>query len=266
MIRDGVAIGAIALRRAEARLFTARQVALLQTFADQAVIAIENVRLFTELQARNRDLTATSEILQVISRSPANVQPVFTAIARSAAHLTGAVMASVHEFDGSLVHLRVIAPDDWPQADDLRRTFPTPPGRHFAAGRVILDRAILHRADLQNDPDTPELTQALAGRMRLRGVLWVPMLREGEPAGVIGVARQESALFSDEQVRLLQTFADQAVIAIENVRSFTELQARTQELTRSIGELQALGEVSQAVSSTLDLSTVLSTIVSRQSG
>src|SRR5262245_31307497 len=190
------------------------QIELLQTFADQAVIAVENVRLFTELEARNRDLRATSEILQVISRSPTDAQPVFTAIARSAAHLTGAVMATVYEFDGSLIHLRVVAPDDWPHADDLRRNFPTAPAHNFAAGRVILERAVLHCADLQNDRDTPELTRALAGPMGLRGVLWVPMVRDGEPAGVIGVAREESALFSDEQVRLLQTFADQAVIAI----------------------------------------------------
>jgi two-component system, NtrC family, sensor kinase len=99
--------------------------------------------------------------------------------------------------------------------------------------------------------------------MRLRGVLWVPMLRDGEPAGVIGVAREESALFSDEQVRLLQTFADQAVIAIENVRLFKELEARTHDLTRSVNELRALGEVGQAISSTLDLQTVLKTIVAR---
>src|SRR5262249_30360118 len=135
-------------------------------------------------------LTATSEILQVISRSPTDVQPVFSAIARSAAHLTGAVMATVYEFDGSRIHLRVVAPDDWPHADDLRRNFPTSPARDFAAGRVILERAVLHRADLQNDRDTPELTQALAGPMGLRSVLWVPMLRDGEPAGVIGVARE----------------------------------------------------------------------------
>ena len=233
MFRGDDLVGVIILYKLEVQPFTDKQIELVTTFADQAVIAIENVRLFKELEARNRDLTATSEILQVISRSPTDVHPVFTAIARSAAHLTGAVMATVYEFDGSVIHLRVVAPDDWPHADDLRRNFPRPPARHFAAGRVILDRAVLHRADLQNDPNTPELTQALAGRMRLRGVLWVPMLRDGEPAGVIGVAREESALFSDEQVRLLQSFADQAVIAIENVRLFTELQEKNQALTEA---------------------------------
>jgi len=241
MLHLGESVGVILVHRGEQpRPFSSAEIDLLKTFADQAVIAIENVRLFKELEARNRDLTATSEILQVISRSPTDAQPVFTAIARSAAHLTGAVMASVYEFDGTLIHLRVVAPDDWPHVDDLRRNFPTPPARTFAAGRVILDRAILHREDLQNDPDTPELTQALANRMRLRGVLWVPMLRDGEPAGVIGVAREESALFSDEQVRLLQTFADQAVIAIENVRLFTELEARNRDLMATSAILQVI--------------------------
>src|SRR5262249_55624224 len=160
--------------------------------ADQAVIAIENARLFKELEARNRDLTATSEILQVISRSPTNVRPVFGAIARSAAHLTGAAMASVYEFDGSLIHLRVVEPSDWPHADEFRLNFPTTPTLTLAAGRVILERALLHRGDLQNDPDVPELTREWARRMSMRSVLWVPMLREGAPVGVIGVTPPQS--------------------------------------------------------------------------
>jgi signal transduction histidine kinase len=230
LLRDGQPIGNIAVSRVEAQSFSEQQVALVQTFADQAVIAIENVRLFRELETRNRDLTATSEILQTISRSPTDVRPVFTAIAKSAALLTGAVMASVYEFDGSLIHLRVVEPGDWPHANEFRLNFPTAPAPTLAAGRVILDRALLHLADLQNDPDTPELTREWARRMSLRSVLWVPMLREGAPVGVIGVTRREFGLFSDEQVRLLQTFADQAVIAIENVRLFKELQAANREL------------------------------------
>ena len=277
MLRHGEPIGVINVTRREPRPFTDKQIALVKTFADQAVIAIENVRLFTELQEKNRALTqahaqvtealeqqtATSEILRVMSSSPTDVQPVFDAIADSAARLTGAVIATVYEFDGSLIHLRVLVPADWPHADEFRRNFPRPPSADFAAGRVILGRTVLHRADLWTDPDTPDLTREWARRMDLRSVLWVPMLREGEPIGVIGAVRRESGFFSDEQVRLLQTFADQAVIAIENVRLFTELQARTQQLTRSVAQLTALGEVGRAVSSTLDLATVLTTIVSR---
>ena len=126
-----------------------------------------------------------------------------------------------------------------------------PPARSFAAGRVILERAVLHRADLQNDPDTPELTRALAGPMGLRGVLWVPMLRDGAPAGLIGVARKGSALFSDEQVRLLQTFADQAVIAIENVRLFKELQEKNKALTGAHSQVTEALEQQTATSELL---------------
>ena len=175
-----------------------------------------------QLQTRERQQTATSEILRVISTSPTDAQPVFSAIAESAARLTGAVVITVYEFDGSLVHLRAAEPSDHPHADSFRQNFPRPPAPDFAAGRVILDRAVLHRADLQNDPDTPELTRAWARRMDLRSVLWVPMLRGTVPIGVIGAVRREIGLFADDEVRLLQTFADQAVIAIENVRLFTE--------------------------------------------
>ena len=174
--------------------------------------------------------TATAEILRVISQSPIDARPVFGAIAESAARLTGAVVATVYEFDGSLVHLRVIAPSDYPHADDFHRNFPRPPARDFAAGRVILDRALLHRADLQNDPNTPELTRDWARQMDLRSVLWVPVLREGEPIGVIGAVRREAGLFADDEVRLLQTFGDQAVIAIENARLFREIEEKSRLL------------------------------------
>jgi GAF domain-containing protein len=277
MLREGRPIGAITVGRHGAQPFSDKQIALLETFASQAVIAVENVRLFTELQEKNLALTrahgqvtqaleqqtATSDILRVMSSSPTAAQPVFEAIADSAVRLTGAVIASVYEFDGAQIHLRVIEPADWPHGDEFRRHFPRSPAPDFAAGRVILERAVLHHADLWNDSKTPELTREWARRMDLRSVLWVPMLREGEPIGVIGAVRRESGFFGDEQVRLLQTFADQAVIAIENVRLFTELQARTRELTRTVEQLTALGEVGRAVSSTLDLETVLTTIVSR---
>src|SRR5437899_4681394 len=165
-----------------------------------------------QLQTRDGELVeaqeqqkATSEILRVISQSPTDVQPVFGAIAESAARLTGAVIATVYEFDGSLIHLRVLVPADWLHADEFRRNFPRPPSADFAAGRVILERVVLHRADLWTDPDTPELTREWARRMDLRSVLWVPMLREGEPLGGIGAVRGESGFFSDEHGRLLQT-------------------------------------------------------------
>ena len=269
MLREGEAVGAIIVNRREPGRFSDGEVELLKTFADQAVIAIENVRLFTELEARNRDLTATSEVLGVISSSPTNVHPVFDAIANSAVRLTGAVMATVYEFDGSLIHLRVLVPGGWPHADEFRLDFPRPPAPTFAAGHVILERAVFHRADLQNDPDTPEMTRAWAVRMDTRSVLWVPMLQASKPIGVIGVVRRDPGLFPDEQVRLLQTFADQAVIAIENVRLFNELQDTNRDLTESNAQVTealeqqtATAEILKIIStSPTDLQPVLDAVV-----
>src|SRR5262245_50887974 len=268
LLREGSAIGVIVLRRGEVRPFSDRQLALLHAFADQAVIAIENVRLFTELQARNRDLTealgrqtATSEILQVISRSPTDVQPVFDTIVESAATLCDAAYSVLGSFDGEL--LDVVAAHNWTPAawEAARRTWPTPPRRAMGSGRAILERAVVHIPDVELDPEyaATEMIRAVG----FRSLLAVPMMREGRPVGVILVGRAEPGPFSDAQIALLQTFADQAVIAIENVRLFTELRDRTAQLGRSVDELTALGQVSQALSSTLELETVLTTIVQR---
>ncbi len=266
LLREGRGIGTINLTWPDVRPFPADRIELLKTFADQAVIAIENVRLFTELEARNRALTealeqqtATSEILRVISSSPTDVQPTFDAIAASARSLCEAAHGMVFRFDGELIHLAAhdnLGPD---QLDAIRSVFPIPPGRGSVTARAILTRALVHVGDRREDP---ELEYSILSA-NFPNTLSVPLLREGVPLGAITVTRAEIGLFSDRQIALLQTFADQAVIAIENVRLFRELQARTAELTRSVGELKALGEVGQAVSSTLDLETVLSTIVSR---
>jgi GAF domain-containing protein len=274
MIRDGRPLGAITVARRVVRPFSDEQIELVKTFADQAVIAIENVRLFTELQEKNKALTtahaqmseafeqqaATTEILRVISSSPTDVQPVFETIAESAMRLCGAAVSGVLRFDGSLIHLaayrnfsaavRAIVPQDYPMAPNRRRM----------SGRAILDRTVVHAPDVLRDPDYP---QEVARATGWRSFLSVPMLREAQAIGAVTVVRTEPGPFSDRQIELLKTFADQAVIAIENVRLFTELQTRTQELTRSVGQLTALGEVGRAVSSTLDLETVLTTIVSR---
>jgi signal transduction histidine kinase len=270
LLRDGDALGALLIRRTEARPFSDAQIAMLQTFADQAVIAIENVRLFTELGARNRDLTealeqqtATSEILRVISQSQTDVQPVFDTIVRSAVRLCDGLFSVLYRFDGELLHF--VAQHNWtPEAlEEAHRIFPARPTRALGSGRVILERAMVHIPDVEADPEFQH--QALSRAIGYRSALYVPMLREGVPLGVISVARAEPGLFSDNQIELLKTFADQAVIAVENVRLFKELQARTNELTRSVDQLTALGEISQAVSSTLDVETVLQTIVSRAS-
>jgi GAF domain-containing protein/DNA-binding response OmpR family regulator/HAMP domain-containing protein len=269
MMRDGSPLGVIFCWREEPHAFTDAQIGLVKTFADQAVIAIENVRLFNELETRNRDLTetleqqtATSEILRVISSSPTDVQPVFDTIAANALKLCGAQLSVILRFDGELLHLASHHRLPDPAAiDALRRAFPRPPRPGGATDEAILTRAVAYTPDVMADPGYQY--GHLAQASRYRSILSVPMLREGQPVGAITVTGASPGAFSQRQVELLQTFADQAVIAIENVRLFTELETRTGELTRSVEELRALGEVGRAISSTLDLETVLTTIVSR---
>ncbi len=266
MLREGVPIGAITVGRHAP--FTENQMAVVKTFADQAVIAIENVRLLEELEARNAEVsetlarqTATGEVLRAIIRAQTDSQPVFDIIAASALRLCGAGYGQVALYDGEWLHLAALDNVNPEGVEALRRRFPMRADHRSAMGRAILTRAVVQIPDVLEDPAYAFKSELVT--MGFRSVVTMPMLRTGEPIGGIAVGRPEPGPFSHKQIELLQTFADQAVIAIENVRLFKELQARTQELTRSVGELRALGEVGQAVSSTLDLETVLTTIVSR---
>jgi len=257
LMRENRAIGAIALWRMEMRRFTDGQIELVKTFADQAAIGIENVRLFNETKEALEQQTATSDILRVISQSPRDVQPVFDAIAAAAMKLCNASSAVVLTFDGELMRLGALANVSPNEADAVRLRYPKVPGRETAGSRAILTGSTVVIPDVLEDPEFEVRARSF------RSVVSVPLIREGSPIGAITVGRPEPGRFPDTQIALLLTFADQAVIAIENVRLFTELEARTLQLTRSVGELKALGEVGRAVSSTLDLETVLSTIVSR---
>jgi GAF domain-containing protein len=268
IVRDRRVIGSIFVGRATPGLFADSQVELLKTFADQAVIAIENVRLFKELETRNRDLTealeqqtATSDILRVISQSQTDAQPVFDTIAAAAMKLCRASSGNVVTFDGELIHIAALAIVNPEGVDAVRRLYPRPPGRDTAASRAVLTGRVVAIPDVLEEPEYAIGASAVAAGFR--SVLAVPLMRERNPIGAILVGRPDPGPFPDKQIALLQTFADQAVIAIENARLFKELEARTTELTQSVGELRALGEVGQAVSSTLDLGTVLRTIVSR---
>ncbi|HYT32458.1 MAG TPA: GAF domain-containing protein, partial [Thermoanaerobaculia bacterium] len=277
MIREGEVIGAITVDRGESKPFLDKQIGLVKIFADQAVIAIENVRLFKELEEKNLALTdahaqvtealeqqtATSEILRVISQSQTDVQPVFDTIVRSAVKLCDGLFSALFRFDGELIHLIAQHNFTLEALEAAHRVYPAPPTRALLTGRAILERAVAHIPDVEIDPELQY--QALSRAIGFRSGLFVPMLREGTPIGVIMVARAAPGSFADNEIELLKTFADQAVIAVENVRLFNELQARTGELTQSVEQLTALGEVSRAVSSTLDVETVLNTIVSRAS-
>src|SRR4029450_7003929 len=270
LVREGGPIGAITVGRPDPGPFPEQQIALVETFADQAVIAIENVRLFNELEIRNRDLTqaleqqtATSDILRVISRSQNDVQPVFDTIARAALELCRASSANVFTYDGELVHLAAFVNVDSAYIESLRTFYPRRLGRDTAVLRAIQSRSVVVIPDVLEDKDYVPVIGARATAGRFRSIRAVPLMREGNAIGGIAVGRAESGPFPEHQIALLRTFADQAVIAIENVRLFTELEARTAEGTQSVGELKALGDVGRAVSSTLDLETVLSTIVSR---
>ena len=235
MLKEGEVIGAFVIYRREVRSFSDKQVNLLATFASQAVIAIENVRLFKELDARNHDLTetleqqtATSEILRVISSSQTDVQPVFETIAENSLRLCEATFSTVFRFDGELVHLaalRNLAPEG---AAAIREAFPMPLSRAGASARAIMTRSIVHIADVREDPEYA--LQGLAQTASFRSILSVPMLRDGQPIGTITVAADRTEPFPDKQVALLKTFADQAVIAVENVRLFTEIQEKTGQL------------------------------------
>jgi signal transduction histidine kinase len=270
LLRHGEAVGAIGVTRRDPGGFTDDEIALLKTFTDQAVIAIENVRLFTELEDRNRDLTesleqqtATSEILRVISQSPTDVQPVFDTIAKNARRLCKGDSASVLILDGTHLRLETVDNASEEGAEALRAAYPSPVSHRSAGGRAVLTGRAVHIPDVLEDPDYEFAGLQGAG---LRSMLSVPMLRHGAAIGAIVVHTWGTPRpFTSKQTELLQTFADQAVIAIENARLFKELQARTSELTRSVDQLTALGEISQAVSSTLDVETVLQTIVSRAS-
>ena len=233
MRREGALIGVIAMWRTEVQPFTDKQVELIETFADQAVIAIENVRLFTELEARNRDLTesldqqtATSEILQVISSSPTDVQPTFESIATNARRLCEAAHAMVFRFDGELIHLAAHANLGPEQLAAIRSVFPIPPGQRSVTARAILTRTLVHVRDRRDDP---ELKYGALSE-NFPNTLSVPLLRSGVPLGAITVTRAEIGLFSDRQIALLQTFADQAVIAIENVNLFRETVDKSRQL------------------------------------
>ena len=268
MLKENELLGAIAIYRQEVRPFTDKQIALVQNFANQAVIAIDNTRLLNELRQRTGDLsealeqqTATSEILRVISGSPTDVRPIFDAIVRSASRLCGGEYAIVTRYDGELLHLAAQHNPRPGTADATAKFFPQVPRRETSiTARALIDAAVVHVSDIDTEELGPSARETYR-RIRLRAVLAVPMVYEGRPIGVVSVSRGTPGPFSDRQIDLLRTFADQAVIAIENVRLFTELQASNRDLSASLQQQTATADVLKVISrSTFDLQAVLDTL------
>jgi signal transduction histidine kinase len=230
----------------------------------------ENKALRLQVREALEQQTATNEILGVISGSPTDAQPVFDTIARSAVRLCDARFALVFQLEGEVV--RLVAHHNYPHEalEQFERAF----SHRLSEGgtlvaQAMLRRAVLHIHDILLNQEVSEAVRELARSARYRSVLAVPMVREGRALGAFAIARCDATgapkPFSAEEIELLKTFTEQAVIAIENVRLFKELEARTAQLTRSVEELKALGEISRAVSSTLEVETVLNMIVSRAS-
>jgi GAF domain-containing protein len=268
MLRDGKAIGVIATARREPGLFPESQVALLRTFADQAVIAIENVRLFTEIQQKNGALTAaldqqtaTGEILRVIASSPTDDQPVFDAIVTSAVRLCRAHSGTLTRVVGEQVHLMALTSTE-PAADAaLRAFFPRPLDFEGGHADAIRRRVALNIADLPNDESSPETMRAVARARDYRSLAVVPLVRHGDAIGAISVTRRETGGFTPDEMALLHTFADQALIAIENVRVFRELQERNRAVTEALDRQTATAEILRVISaSTNDVEPVFGAI------
>ena len=258
--REGRAIGALIVHRDRPEPFTAEELALQQSFADQAVIAIENARLFNQTGEALERQTATADILKVIASSPSDVQPVFDAIATSSNRLIGGFSTAVLRFVGDELQLAAFTPTN-PKADEaLKASFPRPVAE-FPPFMLVRDGETQQFTDTESE-DVPRLLRDIARLRGYRSMLFTPLMNSGKPIGMISVTRKEPGTFAAHHVELVRTFADQAVIAIENVRLFDEVQARTADLSESLQQQTAVGDVLKTISrSTFDLQPVLDTLV-----
>jgi two-component system, NtrC family, sensor kinase len=241
ILHDGQPIGAITVGKAEAVPFSERQIQLLSTFADQAVIAIENVRLFNQTQEALEQQTATADVLKVISRSTFDLKTVLNTLVECSASLCEAYDSTIHQPDGK--RLLMVAHYGPINVESL------PLIRGTVAGRTFLDGQTVHIADLQSAVEEYPESSENARRLGFHAILSVPLMREGVAIGVIGLRRTAPQPFSERQVALLQTFADQAVIAIENVRLFDSVETRTRSLSESLEQQTATSEVLKIISS-----------------
>jgi signal transduction histidine kinase len=237
LLREKELVGVIAIWRREVRPFSEQQIALVQSFAAQAVIAIENTRLLNELREPLEQQTATSEVLRVISSSPTDVQPVFETIANNSVNLCGATYCIAYSFDGEMISMVAHHNLDKVALDALNEIWPMRPDPRSVVGRTILGRNVLHIEDVAAEPNYI-FANARRTALGIRTYLGVPMIREGQPIGAIALYRRDVKPFSERQIELVKAFADQAVIAIENVRLFERVEARTRELASSLDNLR----------------------------
>jgi signal transduction histidine kinase/uncharacterized protein YigA (DUF484 family) len=265
LLRDGGPIGVIIVGRTVVQPFTEKQIELVTTFADQAVIAIGNVHLFDEVQKRTDDLveslqqqTATADVLKVISQSAFDLQVVLDTLLRTAGRLCGADMGAIAQRKGDQF-FRAVSFGIPPQFIDLVKDEPVEINRNSGTGRVLLEGKLVHIEDVEADPDYDWAPARVIGGFR--SLLGVPMLRDGVPTGVLALMRIRAEPFSKKQIELVSTFADQAAIAIENVRLFDEVQKRTEDLSESLQQQTATADVLKTISrSTFDLRIVLHTL------
>ncbi|MGC2824087.1 MAG: GAF domain-containing protein [Pseudolabrys sp.] len=245
MLNKNKLIGVISIYRQEVRPFTEKQIDLVKNFAAQAVIAIENTRLLNELRQSLEQQTATSEVLRVISNSATDLRPVFETIAHNSVNLCGATYGVVSLFDGEMINFVAHHNLDQAAIDAIHQMFPIRPNTGSLVGCTILERDVLHVADVAAEPNyTYAATHQALG---IRTFLGVPMLRDGNPIGAIALYRREVGLFSDRQIELVKAFADQAVIAIENARLLGDLNKLNQQLeqrvTDQVSEIERMGRL-----------------------